>query len=319
MLCCYHLYANIFCNPYNLCWLLYLFRDLGCLASLLCRVASSLGENSYVDYYCRDFPHNLVEFHSLASGTALRTPPCLFRWFENCLHHGCDLANLNDIPALMCKQKGSAVSWGRKVVSFYSLLLGAERKGRNLSSGVYCEVASGSARSTEELTVLTMVAEKFGRQQLDLLPIGVSLVLRHVCPLSLLFVICSTEFVLQHCFILQALDKCRESPPDDWPAPAYVLVGREDLATAKMGSVRKDNGFWNNDNLASISVPYMLHLQPVTVPTTASDIPTSEVLNSEDTDSVYRSVEDGMEHIFTSTTQLRYGRDLRLNEVFTYY
>jgi anaphase-promoting complex subunit 1 len=124
-----------------------------------------------------------------------------------------------------------------------------------------------------------------------------------------------TEFILIYGFMLQALDKCRESPPDDWPAPAYVLVGREDLATAKMGSLRKENGFSNNDSSTSISVPYMLHLQPVTVPTTASDAPTSEVLNSEDTDAVYRSVEDGMEHIFTSTTQLRYGRDLRLNEV----
>jgi anaphase-promoting complex subunit 1 len=175
---------------FKLSWLCgFLFRDLASLASLLCRVASSLGENSYVDYYCRDFPDNLVEFHSLSSATALRAPPCLFRWLENCLRHGCDLKTSDDIPALMCKEKSSAVSWGRKVVSFYSLLLGAERIGKNLSSGVYCEVASGSARNTEELTVLTMVAEKFGRQQLDLLPIGVSLVLRHVCPVSLLFVI----------------------------------------------------------------------------------------------------------------------------------
>uniref|UniRef100_A0A0E0HD67 Uncharacterized protein n=1 Tax=Oryza nivara TaxID=4536 RepID=A0A0E0HD67_ORYNI len=195
-------------------------QDLASLASLLCRVASSLGENSYVDYYCRDFPDNLVEFHSLSSATALRAPPCLFRWLENCLRHGCDLKTSDDIPALMCKEKSSA-----------------------------------------------------------------------------------------------ALDKCRESPPDDWPAPAYVLVGRDDLAMARMGSGRRENGFWNNDNLTSISVPYMLHLQPVTVLTTALDVPPSEILNSEDTDSVYRSVEDGMEHIFTSTTQLRYGRDLRLNEV----
>uniref|UniRef100_A0A0D3G6H1 Anaphase-promoting complex subunit 1 n=1 Tax=Oryza barthii TaxID=65489 RepID=A0A0D3G6H1_9ORYZ len=195
-------------------------QDLASLGSLLCRVASSLGENSYVDYYCRDFPDNLVEFHSLSSATALRAPPCLFRWLENCLRHGCDLKTSDDIPALMCKEKSSA-----------------------------------------------------------------------------------------------ALDKCRESPPDDWPAPAYVLVGRDDLAMARMGSGRRENGFWNNDNLTSISVPYMLHLQPVTVLTTALDVPPSEILNSEDTDSVYRSVEDGMEHIFTSTTQLRYGRDLRLNEV----
>ncbi|KAJ1262414.1 hypothetical protein BS78_09G105800 [Paspalum vaginatum] len=266
-------------------------EELDCLASLLCRVASSLGEHSYVDYYCRDFPLNLIEFPSLLSSSSLRTPPSLFHWFEYCLRHGLDSAKLEDIPTLMRKQKVSAVSWGRKVVSFYSLLLGAERKGKNLSSGVYCEVASGSARNTEELTVLAMVAEKFGRQQLDLLPVGVSLVLRH------------------------ALDKCRDSPPDDWPATAYVLVGREDLATAKMGSVRKENTLWNNDNLTSMSVPYMLHLQPVTIPTSASDIPTSEILNSEDLDSNYKSVEDGMEHIFTSTTQLRFGHDLRLNEV----
>ncbi|KAF8720064.1 hypothetical protein HU200_024836 [Digitaria exilis] len=265
-------------------------EDLGCLASLLCMIASSLGEHTYVDYYCRDFTLNLNELPSVASSTSLRTPPSLFRWFEYCLLHGCDSAKLEDIPTLMRKQKVSAVSWGRKVVAFYSLLLGAEMEGKNLSSGVYCEVASGSARNPEELTVLAMVAEKFGRQQLDLLPVGVSLVLRH------------------------ALDKCRDSPPDDWPATAYVLVGREDLAMAK-GSVRKDNGLWHNDNLTSISVPYMLHLQPVTIPTTASDIPTSKVLNSEDSDSVYKSIEDGMEHIFTSTTQLRFGHDLRLNEV----
>ncbi|XP_039838827.1 anaphase-promoting complex subunit 1-like isoform X7 [Panicum virgatum] len=265
-------------------------EDLGCLASLLCTIASSLGEHTYVDYYCRDFPLNLIEFPSLAS-TSLRTPPSLFRWFEYCLHYGCDSAKLEDIPTLMRKQKVSALSWGRKVASFYSLLLGAERKGKKLSSGLYCEVASGSARNIEELTVLAMVAEKFGRQQLDLLPVGVSLVLRH------------------------ALDKCRDSPPDDWPATAYVLVGREDLAMAKMGSARKDNGLWNNDNLTLMSVPYMLHLQPVTITTTASDIPISEVLNSEDSDSVYKPIEDGMEHIFTSTTQLRFGHDLRLNEV----
>jgi hypothetical protein len=56
----------------------------------------------------------------------------------------------------------------------------------SLLATVYCEVASGSARNTEELTVLAMVAEKFGHQQLDLLPVGVSLVLRHVSPLSIL-------------------------------------------------------------------------------------------------------------------------------------
>ena len=85
---------------------------------------------------------------------------------------------------------------------------------------------------------------------------------------------------------------------------SFVLVGREDLATTKMGMARKENLLWDNDNLISMSAPYMLHLQHVIVPSTAPDIPASEVFNSDDLDSVYKSVEDSMEHIFTSTTQL---------------
>lgn len=90
------------------------------------------------------------------------------------------MANLNDIPPLICRDKSLVVSLARKIVSFYSLLLGAERRGRKLSTGVYCEVANGSVRTVEELTVLAMVGERFGRQYLDLLPVGVSLPLRHV-------------------------------------------------------------------------------------------------------------------------------------------
>lgn len=110
------------------------------------------------------------------------------------------------------------------------------------------------------------------------------------------------------------MDKCRESPPTDWPASAYVLVGREDLAMAKLGSLKSQDDV----NLTSISVPYMLHLQPVTSPSSVSDITRSDSLNPEDSDSLYRSVEDGTEHIFNSSTQLRYGRDLRFNEVCTF-
>ncbi|OAY80293.1 Anaphase-promoting complex subunit 1 [Ananas comosus] len=184
-------------------------------------------------------------------------------------------------PPLICRDKSLVVSLARKIVSFYSLLLGAERTGRKLSTGVYCEVANGSVRTVGELTVLAMVGERFGRQYLDLLPVG-------------------------------ALDKCRESPPTDWPASAYVVVGREDLAMAKLGSLKSQDDV----NLTSISVPYMLHLRPVTSPSFVSDITRSDSLNPEDSDSLYRSVEDGMEHIFNSSTQLRYGHDLRFNETY---
>lgn len=53
----------------------------------------------------------------------------------------------------------------------------------------------------------------------------------------------------------------------------------------------------------------------MTIPSSISDTIGLEDTKFEDADSVDGSTTDGMEHIFNSTTQLRYGRDLRLNEV----
>lgn len=116
---------------------------------------------------------------------------------------------------------------------------------------------------------------------------------------------------------LQALDRCQESPPTDWPAAAYVLLGREDLASSHLAHSCKSKELetQSNTNLVSMSTPYMLHLHPVTIPSTASDTIGLENAKFEDSDSTDGSMMDGMEHIFKSSTQLRYGRDLRLNEV----
>ena len=70
-----------------------------------------------------------------------------------------------------------------------------------------------------------------------------------------------------------------------------------------------------NRHLISMSIPYMLHLQPVTIPSTVSDTSGLDNLKFEDMDSSDDCTIDGMEHLFNSCTQLRYGRDLRLNEV----
>ncbi|KAJ4980944.1 hypothetical protein NE237_031781 [Protea cynaroides] len=284
--CLHALYENLKLNNLRK-------RDLGLLVILLCNIAAFLGEESYLDYYVRDFPHLADKIGTCETAISPRTPPCLVRWLDSCLRYGCHMANIRDLPPLICKNRGSVGSWARKIVSFYSLLLGAERLGRKLSSGVYCEVAPGSYRSPEEHAVLAMVAERFGLQQLDLLPAGVSLPLRHV------------------------LDSCRESPPTDWPAAAYVLIGREDLALSCVEhlSNSKDTESQMSLNLISISTPYMLRLHPVTVPSSISDPTGLEGVKIEDADSLDGSMADGMEHIFNSSTQLRYGRDLRLNEV----
>lgn len=158
------------------------------LASLLCTVSVYLGKTKYIDYYCRDFPEILMELRynpppviNEDNALAHLNPPSVFCWLETSLKNRCkSISDSNNIPTLMCNSKSPVVGWARKVLSFFSLLLGAERDGATLSSGVNCEIANGSARSREEVMVLAMVAEKFGRQHLDLLPVGVSLPLRHV-------------------------------------------------------------------------------------------------------------------------------------------
>lgn len=70
-----------------------------------------------------------------------------------------------------------------------------------------------------------------------------------------------------------------------------------------------------NMNLISMSTPYMLHLHPVTIPSAVCDTTGLDAGKIEDADSIEGSTTDGMEHIFNSSTQLQYGRDLRLNEV----
>ncbi|PHT78312.1 hypothetical protein T459_16364 [Capsicum annuum] len=268
-------------------------RDLGLLVVLLCDIAAFLREDCYLDHYIRDFPC-LSKGHEVSlTSSSKRIPPSLFRWLESCLKHGCSSASISHLPSLIFRDGSSVVNWGRKIVSFYSLLCGAELLGKRLSSGVSCAVASGSYNTPEELTVLSMVGERVGLQQLDLLPAGVSLPLR------------------------DALDKCRDSPPMDWPAAAYVLLGREDLAFSCLAYSRKSVELESHlsVNMTCMSTPYMLNLHPVTILSSISDTIQSGDNKLEDVDSVAGYVADGMEHIFNSGIQLRYGRDLRLNEM----
>lgn len=155
-------------------------RDLGLLVVLLYDIADFLHELSYLDHYKRDFPGLLKGFRMSQFLFTSKTPPSLFRWLENCLQHGCGSASVCDLPLLVCKSGTSVVNWARKIVSFYSLLCGAEQSGKSLSTGVTCNIAPGLYHTREELTVLGMVGEKFGLHHLDLLPAGVSLPLRHV-------------------------------------------------------------------------------------------------------------------------------------------
>lgn len=152
------------------------------LAVLLCNIAKFLGEEGYVDHYMRDFP-SLFKKIGFYESLSSKSPPSLFRWLEVCLQHGCRSADINDLPLLLRNGGSSILSHARKIVSFFSLLCGGQLDGKNLSSGVCCNVAMGSYSTNEEHTVLAMVGERFGLRQLDTLPLGISLPLRHVSPM----------------------------------------------------------------------------------------------------------------------------------------
>ncbi|KAL9250913.1 Anaphase-promoting complex subunit 1-like protein [Drosera capensis] len=268
-------------------------RDLELLVVLLFGIADFLGEEKYVEHYVRDFPFLSSKARSCKMVFSQRVAPSLYRWLKNCLMHGLSHTKTDDIPLLVCKEGSSVVGLARKVVAFYSLLSGERCVSKKLASGVYCNVASGSVSCPEEQTVLAMVGEGFGLQQLDLLPVGLSLPLRH------------------------ALFKCRECPPSDWPEAAYILLGREDLALSCTSKLRENQKPETQIRVKyySESVPYILQLSPVPIPATMSETFGSENCKLEDADSVDGPVTDGMEHIFNSSIRLRYGRDLRLNEV----
>lgn len=129
-------------------------------------------------------------------------------------------------------------------------------------------------------------------------------------------------------FLLKALNISREAPPGDWPPQAYVLVGREDLAatcsssfskgrdelkktsTTTAGSVK--NPVVDVDD-AFLAAPYMLHLRPITIP---QSIDSSELGDAEGQGTaVDGCISDGMDHMSSTTAPLRFGSDLRLNEV----
>ncbi|KAI5424269.1 hypothetical protein KIW84_030457 [Lathyrus oleraceus] len=228
-------------------------KDVEHLTILSCNIANFLGEDNYLDHY----------IHGLRTACNMDVVLLILVIFH--LHSA--------------KMDSMWLSLARKIVCFYSIPSGADLLGEKLSSDIYCNITTGSHSSKEELTVLAMVGERFGLQQFDSLPYGVSLPLRH------------------------ALDKCRDSSPNDWPIAAYVLLGRQDLAMSTLARKckYKESETPTNVNVISLSTPYMLNLYPVTISSTISDAIGLEGAKLEDTDSVDGSFLDGMEHIFNSS------------------
>lgn len=84
--------------------------------------------------------------------------------------------------------------------------------------------------------------------------------------------------------LLCAIFKCRENPPPDWPEEAFMLVGREDLASLRRGK----------------SMP---------TPSNPKKLPNVQKETSSET------VDDGMEDLDTEALALRFPKDQRVASV----
>ncbi|BBN07484.1 anaphase-promoting complex subunit 1 [Marchantia polymorpha subsp. ruderalis] len=283
------------------------WRQASQLATLLSHLAAAAGELEYVDHYTRDFPTVVPPLPELSKNSlhgTWRTPANLFRWVEYRIKKRRMPRSGEGLPALLLREGVLSVEWSRKVVGFYELLLGDEETAKEKPTVVHIGMSRGTANRPEHKMVLAMVAEAFSLPDLDRLPCGISLPLRH------------------------ALNISREAPPGDWPPQAYVLVGREDLAatcsssfskgrdelkktsTTTAGSVK--NPVVDVDD-AFLAAPYMLHLRPITIP---QSIDSSELGDAEGQGTaVDGCISDGMDHMSSTTAPLRFGSDLRLNEV----
>lgn len=166
-----------------MCFFLIPNRELQPLAYLLGPMASTLGEWNYVDHYARDFPDLFELFQGFSSQTSwqsLKVPFSVFGCLEGYMREGKTITFGDKLPLLYVNKDSLCVSLTRKILAFYELLAYKEAVAGVLPSGVRVYITGGSSQRPEQRLVLAMVGENFSLADLDRLPVGVSLPLRHV-------------------------------------------------------------------------------------------------------------------------------------------
>ncbi|ESO93615.1 hypothetical protein LOTGIDRAFT_232653 [Lottia gigantea] len=254
-------------------------EELKDLSILLYQIASDLQCQSYIDYYCRDFPSLFHQSDDVSQVTDdhlckmqyphifPRSVPSVHLWIYNQLH-GRPTTSLPYIPFVTDRIKN--------IISLYAIMLNRdisteqaiEKSLRRIApAGHRAPTAEVSLSHSFQLHPVTNIAEKLVltmtelgiiSRDLEYLPVGIVLPLR------------------------EAILNCRCNPPSDWPEKAYSLIGREDLKTSL---VIKRKHIANTENN-----------------------------NSTDTMTSKDEV-DGMESLDFELLKLRFSEDLRIQEV----
>ncbi|XP_050315622.1 anaphase-promoting complex subunit 1 [Anthonomus grandis grandis] len=251
------------------------------LARLLNKLANDLGLKEYSLHYWKDFPKDIT-----IGGPKI--DESLFKFINIC-------RELNDRPVSVMDHVFKLLR--NDIVTPYPYFANVNVRSRDIvqlcgvlshaNKGIPSEIMlnsfilqeptqavhqrsvliNNSHSATIEQVVLLMVEMKIDTRYIETLPIGL------------------------YFLLYNALWKCRENPPTDWPLEAYHLLWRDDLvAQAQKIEMEKDKLFQEKMNIC-------FQLQE-TMPSTKQEIADL----------------DGMEDIDCSLTKMRFSEDTRVME-----
>ncbi|KAK3093891.1 hypothetical protein FSP39_021511 [Pinctada imbricata] len=254
--------------------------ELQYLVKILFQIASDLRCSTYMDYYCRNYPslfHVVDDVSQVTEenlhkmqypGVYTQFVMSVDQWVASSLS-GDTCGAFPYIPGVCNNIKN--------IVSLYALLLKKEMNTDNAIDRCLRRIAPAGHRaptcdlslsrsfsvtvpsaSVTERIVLLMTELELTMKNLEYLPVGLTLPIR------------------------EAIFHCRCNPPSDWPEPAYVLIGRQDLSQLK-----------SIDKTELSAAPGVYTKKPLP-------------------DSVGEDEEDGMEHM--ELLRLRFSEDLRVQE-----
>ncbi|XP_078504893.1 anaphase-promoting complex subunit 1 [Lissotriton helveticus] len=196
---------------------------------LLAQVSRDLRLEQYIDFYYRDYPTLLkIPGQVCTSGPGqtgfmyhpsyfTEEPPSIYQWLSSCLKG--EGANPYPYVPGICERSRLVV------LSVALYILGDENALLNESSKYLSKITAGQrkqqkeqdnkrislkpntcASSLSEKLVVWMTTVGFTLRDLESLPFGVALPVRH------------------------AIYQCREQPASDWPEAVCLLIGRQDLS-----------------------------------------------------------------------------------------
>ncbi|CAH1966637.1 unnamed protein product [Acanthoscelides obtectus] len=264
-------------------------EDLSMLIKFLNRLAVDLGLNEYNLMYWSDFPDEVLcvlcepripsnELKNIHFWPSIPDTPVNIMKYVYELFKGKKLApypylpnvnvrsrNIVQLCGLLTMDKGHSELLSN---SFVKDVIGGSGDGSGVPTTPLCHSHRGDS-SNVELAIMFMVDTKIDTSYLETLPVGIYFV------------------------IYNALWSCRENPPSDWPAEAYHLLCREDLAAQAM-KIEKEK-----------------HESPHELLGMYSNTQLEDVMPGIRADSMKM---DGMEDIENSLTKLRFSEDVRVSE-----